>query len=219
MIVVNEVTDRFLVCVDELGGNVLFPHRIIDIEGDPEYITGVFSRLPFQDGSGVVVAPGRLRIVRADLDVDGAPFVLLATHLEANLERGGHPRWRAQVASLAEIAARAPSRTVIAGDMNSSIDRPPVDDLLERGYTDAHVALGRGLDLSLKLAPKGPLASVGPVARVDHMLMAGDVRAIEITRLRAPGSDHVPFAATLAVRRPVAADDQPGTWNTSAPPA
>jgi hypothetical protein len=55
---------------------------------------------------------------------------------------------------------------------------------------------------------------------VDHLLMGGDVRAVEITRLRAPGSDHLPFAATLAVRRaaPDGSADQPGTWNTSAPP-
>ncbi len=220
VIVVNELTDRFLQCVDELGGDVWFPHRIVDGGGDPEYVTAVFSRLPFGSGSCVMVLPGPLRVIRAHLDVDGTPLTLLATHLEANIERGGHPRWRAQLASLTGLASRSPSRTVIAGDLNSSIDRPPLDDLLEHGYTDAHVSLGRGLDASLKLAPKGPLAAFGAVARVDHLLMAGDVCAVEITRLRAPGSDHLPFAATLAVRRstgdgPV---DQPGTWNTSAPP-
>ncbi len=217
VIVVNETTERFLACVDELGGDVWFPYRIVDLDGDPEYLTSVFSRTPFGDGSGVMVVPGGLRVVRAELDVDGTPLTVLATHLEANIERGGHPRWRAQVAALTDLAMHSPSRTIIVGDMNSSVDRPPFDDLLEHGFTDAHLSLGRGLDLSLKLAPRGPLASLGPVARVDHILMGGDVRAVEIVPLRAPGSDHVPFAATLAVRRAVA-EDQPGVWNTSAPP-
>ncbi|HEY1738476.1 MAG TPA: endonuclease/exonuclease/phosphatase family protein, partial [Acidimicrobiia bacterium] len=220
VIVVNEVTDRFLECIDELGGDVWFPHRIIDHDGHPEYTTAVFSRRAFGAGSGLVVAPASLRVIRAHFDLDGTPLTLLATHLEANIERGAHPRWRAQVASLAALGAQAPSRTIIAGDLNSSIDRPSLDDLLERGYTDAHVSLGLGLDPSLKLAPRGPLAAMGAVARVDHLLMGGDVRAVEISRLRAPGSDHLPFAATIAVRRAVTdgSADQPGTWNTSAPP-
>ena len=200
VLVVNELTERFLAQIDELGGEVWFPYRIVDHGGDPEYTTAVFSRFAFGQGSGVVVAPGPLRVVRAELDVRGVPLTLLATHLEANIERGGHARWRVQVASLTDLAARAPSRTVIAGDMNSTLDRPPFDELLQHGYTDAHAQLGRGLDLSLKLAPSGPLAALGAVALVDHLLMAGDVRAVDIVRLRAPGSDHVPFAATLSVR-------------------
>jgi endonuclease/exonuclease/phosphatase family metal-dependent hydrolase len=201
VLVLNEVTDRFLESIDDLGGNVWFPHRIVDRGADPDYTTAVFSRLAFAEGSGVVVVPGPLRTVRVVIDVDGAPLQLIAMHLEANLERGGHPRWRAQMAALTAIAMQAPTRTVIAGDFNASVDRPPLEELLEHGYEDAHVALGRGLDLSLKLAPTGLLAAVGPVVRVDHMLTGGGVRAVEINRLRAPGSDHVPFAATVAIRR------------------
>jgi endonuclease/exonuclease/phosphatase family metal-dependent hydrolase len=201
VMVVNEMTDRFLECIDDLGGNVWFPYRIVDSGADPEYATAVFSRFPLGDGSGVMVAPGPLRMIRAELAVDGAPpLTLIATHLEANIERGGHTRWRVQVRALIDVATKASSRTVIAGDLNASVDRPALDELLQHGYADAHISLGRGLDQSLKLAPRGPLAAFGAVTRVDHLLMGGDVRAVEITRLPAPGSDHVPFAATIAVR-------------------
>jgi endonuclease/exonuclease/phosphatase (EEP) superfamily protein YafD len=200
VLVINEVTDTLLALVDDLGGSIWFPHRIIDTGAHPLYTTAVFSHRPFGASSGVAVV-GPLRMIRAELDVDGVPLTLVATHLEANLEPGGHARWRAQVAALTEVAARATTRTIIAGDFNASVDRPPLDELLERGYTDAHDALGRGLDSSLKLAPAGPLAALGAVALVDHVLTGGDVRPVEITRLRAPGSDHVPFAVTLAVRK------------------
>ncbi len=200
VLVLNEVTRDFLACIDEMGGAVWFPHRVVDRGAEPEYATAVFSRLAFDDTEVTVAGP--LRLIRVVASFSGTSFTLFATHLESNLESGGHDRWRAQIAALTEIASHAATRTVIAGDFNASVDRPQFDELLERGYTDTHSALGRGLDPSLKLAATGLLGGLGGVVRVDHLLLGGDVRAVDVVRLRAPGSDHVPFAATIAVRPP-----------------
>jgi endonuclease/exonuclease/phosphatase (EEP) superfamily protein YafD len=89
---------------------------------------------------------------------------------------------------------------VVAGDLNTTTFRPKVQELLDTGLVDAHESLGEGLSASFKLAADGVLAAPGAVVRLDHALLSENVRAISADDLPSEGSDHVPFAVTLAVR-------------------
>ena len=196
VIVINELTDRFLECIDELGGDVWFPHRIVDVGGDPEYTTAVFSRRPFGEGSGVVVAPVSLRLIRAEFDVDGTPLTLLATHLEANIGRGGHPRWRG-----GGCVARRRRRTSLE----------PHDHRRRPQLVDRPASARRPARARLHRRPRGARPRARPVAEARAARSArrvrrgGARRPSAHGRRRAGGRDHAAArcrAATICRSRP-----------------
>ena len=84
----------------------------------------------------------------------------------------------------------------MAGDFNATLDHPELRDLLDRGYTDAADAVGKGLVWTwpaLKLR--------APPLTIDHVLVDRRVRVERVTVVRIPKSDHRAVIAVLRLPR------------------
>ncbi len=197
VIVVNEASSRFMQVFDELGGSTQYPTRVIDAESDENYRVAVVSRLPFTTSD--VRTSGALRHARAVLSVGGRALTVIATHLHAPLERGGHARWLGEMHELTQLLTAATGPTIVAGDFNATIDHPQIQALLKLGFQDAPTTLGRRHWTSLRLAASGPLRHLPTAVRVDHVLTGPGTRATQLRVIKAPGSDHIPCVVTIAV--------------------
>ena len=153
--------------------------------------------------------------VAVDGELEGRPFRVVDTHLEAT-EPVLPAAVAVQLAQAAELAAgpAAVAPVIVVGDLNSddaALGVNPTEsrnNLVRAGFTDAWTALRpgeRGLTWRLDDEITREDAALG--ARLDLVLTRGAVRAIEIERLgqdpsaRTPSgrwpSDHLGLAATL----------------------
>jgi endonuclease/exonuclease/phosphatase (EEP) superfamily protein YafD len=199
VVIVNESTAAFLELFDAAGGLAAYPFRISDPSDMSEYAITLASRLPLGSGSGVRDV-GPLRLAIAELDQDGSPVWVVATHLSATLELGGLAVWKEQLRELAHVIPSLPKPFVVAGDFNMTRYRPHFDRLLRLGLNDAFDALGAGMSRSIKVAASGPLSALGPVARLDHALIDRGLCALSAENLQACGSDHLPYRLRMAIR-------------------
>jgi endonuclease/exonuclease/phosphatase (EEP) superfamily protein YafD len=171
-----------------------FPYQFRSRSSPTGDTDGVYSRRPFvsrrlvpllenHEPAAVVSVAGR-RIEIAAVHVDGAEHA--------------PETWSAELDRLAQTARAAQGPLVIAGDFNATRWNPPFARLLEI-LTDAHEA--RGLGLSRSWPVRGTrLATFGPLMRLDHALFNTSVAVKHVHDIRVPGSDHVAFEATFAVR-------------------
>jgi len=199
VVIVNESSAGFMAWFDEVGGEATYPYRITDPTDTGEYAVTVASRLPLGPGSGIRDI-GRLRLVVASVEQDGASAWVVATHLAATLELGGLRVWKEQVRELGHLIPSLPRPFVIAGDFNMTRYRPEFHRLLKLGVSDAFDSLGAGLSRSIKVAASGPLSAIAPLARLDHAIVDRGLCPISVQNLRACGSDHLPYRLRLAVR-------------------
>jgi endonuclease/exonuclease/phosphatase (EEP) superfamily protein YafD len=199
VVVLNEAGDRVLDAIDGTGAAAAYPFRIVDHATTDDYRVAVLSRHAFVGASGRVDR-GPLRVVRADVAVGDELLTIVAVHLRAAIERGGHARWRAEIRALHDLAVALPHHSVIVGDFNASLDRAEMAALARLGFRDAHSVLGRALRPSLYSAASGPLRRVPTVIRVDHLLAAPAVHPLALRGFVVPGSDHAGFSVRLAVR-------------------
>jgi endonuclease/exonuclease/phosphatase (EEP) superfamily protein YafD len=197
VIIVNEASPRFVECLDVVGATRRYPFRLIDMEESEDYRVAILSRRAFLQSDVVTVGP--LRAARAVIDLDGTSLTIVGVHLRTALERGGHARWLAEVATLRELAATLERPAVIGGDFNATFGRRELAAVLQEGWRDTHDTLGRGLQPSLRAAASGPLHPLFTVLRVDHLLASEGVTPLDVQHVEADGSDHRPFVATLAV--------------------
>ncbi len=203
VIVIVERNNRMMHAFDAAGGCDAYPHRIDDPDDHSDYAVAIVGRQPFR--SSQVCRLGDFRIVQAELDVDGVGLTLIGVNPWAVVDPGGAPRWADQTAELERYLRGVAPPTVVAGDFNSTTFRPAFAQLLDLGYADAHDLLGRGLHRTFKLGADGLAGALGPVTRLDHALVSRGVFPVEIIDLDAAGSDHVPFIAAVAVKRPAVA--------------
>jgi endonuclease/exonuclease/phosphatase (EEP) superfamily protein YafD len=197
VIIINEASPRFVECLDVVGAARRYPFRLIDMEESEDYRVAMLSRRAFLQSDVMTVGP--LRAARAVIDLDGTALTVVGLHLRAAIERGGQARWLAEVAAFGELADALDRPAVIGGDFNATLGRQELQAVLRRGWRDTHDALGRGLQPSLRAAASGPLRSLFTVLRVDHLLASDGVAPLDVQHVDAPGSDHRPFVATLAV--------------------
>jgi endonuclease/exonuclease/phosphatase (EEP) superfamily protein YafD len=205
VIVVNEASSRFMQVFDELGGSRQYPTRVIDAENEEDYRVAIVSRLPFATSD--VRTSGALRHASAVISVGGRAVTVIATHLHSPLERGGQARWLGEMRELTQLLSNVAEPTIVAGDLNATIDHPQIQALLKLGFQDAPTTLGRRHWTSLRLAASGPLRHLPTAVRVDHVLTGPGTRATQLRVTDAPGSDHIPFVVTIAILPAVVTHD------------
>jgi endonuclease/exonuclease/phosphatase (EEP) superfamily protein YafD len=170
-----------------------------DPHDDSDYAVAVVGRRPFGDRSRVRDV-GPLRLAIAEVDVDGIATLVVALNPMATVDPGGFDTWKQQIEALASVVPTLPGPLVVVGDLNTTQYRPEFEALLQGRLNDAIDDLGKGLTTSFKLSAKGPLATVGAVARLDHALVDDRVHALAMEQLLPCGSDHLPLRLTFAIR-------------------
>ena len=196
VVVIVESTADFMATFDAQGGADTYPNRVVDPDSTSDYVVAIVTNRALGPRSKFCTV-GPLRVVVAEIEMDGNSLLIIALNPMATLDAGGHETWTEQLQALEEFLPTLDGPVVIAGDLNSTRYRPEFEQIMALGYTDAIDALGKGLSASFKLAARSGL---GGVVRLDHALTNSDVHGVSMKNLEACGSDHIPFQLELAVR-------------------
>lgn len=196
VVVIVESTADFMATFDASGGADAYPNRVLDPDTASDYAVAIVTRRGLGPRSKFLTV-GPLRVVLAEIELDGSNLLVVALNPMATLDEGGHETWTEQLEALEEFLPTLEGPVVLAGDLNSTRFRPEFEQILALGYMDAIDALGKGLSASFKLHAKSGL---GGVVRLDHALTNSAVHGLSMQNLEACGSDHIPFQVTLAVR-------------------
>lgn len=159
--------------------------------------------IPTQGSFGIAVL-SRVPISVETIDLLGVPMlrVDVGTGQDAMRIYGVHtlpPRtdaytevWHRQMALLAQTLGAETGNVVLTGDLNATRHHPSYNRLLQAGLRDAHAEVGRA---SATTWPNGlfPL----PPMRLDHVLVGGNLRVVNVTEGVGQHSDHRPVAVDL----------------------
>ena len=116
------------------------------------------------------------------------PLRVLSVHLTPGSEGDGRDTRGDQVAQLLR-AAGTDGDVVIAGDLNTHPDEPPLQRILAAGYVDAGAAAGIG---HLSTWP-----ALLPNERIDYVFLRGNMQAVHGQVAQTTASDHLPVLVTL----------------------
>lgn len=200
VMVITEWNSRFADALEAAGGTTSHPHRLVDKDDRSEYVVCIASKTPL-DPASAIVQVGPLKMAHAVIPSGNRLVQLIGVIPHAVVDPDGFAIWKSQVDALVELVPSLDKPIVLAGDFNTTRFRPEFQALLRTGLSDAHDALGQGMEASFRLSPDGVLAAPGTVVRLDHALLSHDVCATQAENLESGGSDHLPFVMTLAVRQ------------------
>lgn len=155
-----------------------------------QYGTAVLSAWPVHASQNILLprasAENEQRgLLVVDVDLDGAPFRLLDTHLSVSADDR-----RLQVEAILAQAPEAAVPQALLGDLNATPAAPELRPLFER-LRDAWSVAGEGDGFTF--------AASAPRVRIDYVLVSP---ALRVTAARVPalqGSDHLPLVAELAL--------------------
>ncbi len=200
VMIITEWNQTFAAAFEAAGGNRTHPHMLVDKDDHSEYNVAIASKLPLNDASRIHEV-GKLKLTHAVVTCGDTLVQVIGMIQYAIVDPGGFAIWKAQVNELIDHLPTVDVPVLLAGDFNTTRFRPEFKGLLKTGFVDAHDSLGRGLSSSFRLSNEGVLASPGAVVRLDHALLSNGLTAVEVSDLEACGSDHLPFALTIAVRQ------------------
>jgi endonuclease/exonuclease/phosphatase (EEP) superfamily protein YafD len=86
---------------------------------------------------------------------------------------------------------------ILAGDFNATRQHQALRELLETGFTDAHLATGRGWAATWPVGRRLP-----PFALIDHVLVSPDLAVASVDEVAISGSDHRAVVATIGPKAP-----------------
>lgn len=157
----------------------------------------LLTRLPV-NGTGVVSDAG-FEMPTANVVVGSTQVLVAGVHALAPSQLAYMQRWRDQVPAVAR-AVDGHVNSIAIGDFNSSIWNPPLRELLDWGFVDAHDATGNGLARTWGPSPTGSSVST-PILGIDHAVSRGpDLAPLAVAEGFVPGSDHRSIEVTYAVR-------------------
>ncbi|MEU0084563.1 endonuclease/exonuclease/phosphatase family protein [Streptomyces sp. NPDC006274] len=188
IVALQEVTPSALPAYEKALARDLPHHAVVGT-------VGLWSKHPLKDVRPVDIkprgiGPGWNRGMRATVSAPRAEVAVHVAHLPSvrlGLSGGFSSAWRDESARLlaAALAAEEPSRVILLGDLNSTVDDRGLDPVLAQ----VDVA-GPGFAFSWPAS--------FPVARIDQIL-ARSAQVIEVRSLPATGSDHLPLAARITL--------------------
>ncbi len=134
--------------------------------------------------------------VSLDLTVDGpdGPVRIVAVHPPTPIT--DFDGWRNDLARIGEVGRRGETPTVVIGDFNASFWHPSFRALLDDGFTDAHIAAGKGFSTSWPTDRPYP-----PFVRLDHALTTDSLVSTDVDDFDIVGSDHRGLIVTVAPAR------------------
>lgn len=175
--------------IGKLTGMQAYFGKAIDYSGG-EYGLGILSKLPVTVSKSLALPSGAKREQRIALEVfvkpEAAPgFVFVNTHLDSSAAENDRA---AQNAELLKRFGSGPSQAILAGDFNSTSDKPELAPIVNK-WVDVD---------SQRMAPTIPVSK--PTRKIDYIFLQKDspwnVESAAV--LDEPiASDHLPLVATL----------------------
>jgi endonuclease/exonuclease/phosphatase (EEP) superfamily protein YafD len=190
----QELRPEQMAKLDRVGAKAAFPYRATE-PGEGASGPGVLSRLGglARDTAPDVTGHAEPEVL---LDVRGAPPVRLkAVHPAPPVNATAAPTWQRALAALPGSDGHGDVR-ILAGDFNATLDHVELRRLLDRGYTDAADAVGKGFVWTWPALPRRAL----PIT-IDHVLVDERVEVERVEVVRVPRSDHRAVIATLRLPR------------------
>ncbi len=196
LLVTTEVTEPALAALDAAGLDDLLPYRV-GTPGPAGSVTGtmVFAAVPltqvgtvesFSDGLVVALEP-----------TTGVDLTLLAVHPAPPTLPG---QWRTDHTAL-RLAVERVRPDAVVGDLNATPDHAPLRALGDLGYRSAAELTNAGRAATWPVGEAyGLLGLLGPVARIDHVLLADSWTATGSATSIVDGTDHAVLRATIAPR-------------------
>jgi endonuclease/exonuclease/phosphatase family metal-dependent hydrolase len=189
----QELTPEENRVLEAAGLDRLLPERAV-FAAPQSSGAALFSRWPLEH---VTLIPGsgeRLAMPRARLRVPAAaPVEVVDVHPPPPTGSQQVSDWEQ---GLRKLPSADPQGTVrlLLGDFNATLDHQALRDVLDRGYTDAADAVGKGLTPTW---PRGHL--LPPTVTIDHVLVDERVRVRDVGIHDLPGSDHRSVTADLVL--------------------
>lgn len=173
----------------KLTGMQAYFGKAIDYAGG-EYGLGILSKLPVSVSKSIPLPSGPKREQRMALEVfvkpsKGPGFVFVSTHLDST---AGENDRAAQNAELVKLFGSGPSQAILAGDFNSTQDKPELAPILNK-WTDVD---------SKGMSPTIPVSK--PNRKIDYIFLQKDSpwKVESAKALNEPvASDHLPLLAIL----------------------
>jgi endonuclease/exonuclease/phosphatase (EEP) superfamily protein YafD len=196
ILVLTEITPTALRELNRSGLDQAFPHA----EG--EAVEGVDGTMVFSSHkiTRVEALDTTLRGFAMTVAVGDADIELLAVHPQP--PTGDADGWRADHAAVRRAAASASGPTVIAGDLNATLDHRPMRELEGRGFADAAEQANSGWQPTWPAS--GEMSVLGvPVPSmlaIDHVLLTEELVATHTRSVTIPDTDHRALLATLVLR-------------------
>ena len=197
LLVLEELTPPELARLDSGGLRRLLPNTA----GRPAYTaqgTMVFSRLPLSGATTFPLANVGVAVTVGTAGRSVGAFRLLASHTAQPVDNTA--AWVQDLATLREQTqgAVAAGPTVLAGDLNATVDHRLLRRVLHAGLTDAVDDAGSGWQPTWPSAYR--FSWTRPVVAIDHVLTSRQLVAVRTRTVALPGSDHRGLVADL-VRR------------------
>ena len=131
-----------------------------------------------------------------DLTVDGPDGRVRVVAVHPPTPITDFDAWRNDLAQIGEVGRRGDTPTVVIGDFNASFWHPSFRALLDDGFTDAHIAAGKGFSTSWPTNRPYP-----PFVRLDHALTTDALVSTDVEDFDIAGSDHRGLIVTVAPAR------------------
>ena len=166
--------------------------KAIDFDGG-EYGLGILSRLPIVVSKTLILPSNSNREQRIALEVfvkpaSGPSFVFVCTHLDHSARQNDRMD---QNAELRKLFGAGPSQAILAGDFNSTMDKPELARILDK-WVDVDAE---------KQTPTIPVKK--PTSKIDYIFLQKDsawtVDSAEVLN-ESIASDHLPLVAKLRLK-------------------
>lgn len=195
VLVLQEVTPQALGRLQGAGLDQALPHSA----GKPQdgaAGTMVFSRYPLRKVHRLGTGFGSYAL---DVRAPSGPVHLLAVHPRPPI--GDVSAWRSDQGVVRHAARVSGERTMIAGDLNATMDHVPMRALVGSGYADA------ATQADSQWQPTWPAAgevsrfglSVPSLLPIDHVFVSDGLRALRTDSVEIEGTDHRALVAVLAL--------------------
>jgi hypothetical protein len=154
-----ELTEADRSALHAAGITDRYPHFVEDARAGA-HGSGIYSRYPLRDTG--VLEIGGAPMAHATVDLPAGPATVIAVHTTQPLAGPGH--LDAELEQLREAISHMDGPVILAGDFNATRQHQALRELLETGFTDAHLTTGRGWAATWPVGRRLPPAAV----RVDR---------------------------------------------------
>jgi endonuclease/exonuclease/phosphatase (EEP) superfamily protein YafD len=196
VLVLEEVTPPARAGLRSAGLDRVLPHHAGRPEARTPDGTMVFSRTRL---SHVHRLRTRFESYSLDVALGGRSNKLHLLAVHPHPPTGNIDGWHAEQAVVRQAAAGLTGPTVIAGDLNATMDHDSLRDLAGRGYDDAATETRSGWEPTWPsqgvVSPLG--IDVPSLVAIDHVMSRG-LKATHTATYPIAGSDHRALLATLA---------------------
>jgi endonuclease/exonuclease/phosphatase (EEP) superfamily protein YafD len=187
-----ELTEADRSALHAAGITERYPHFVEDARAGA-HGSGIYSRYPLRDTG--VLEIGGAPMAHATVDLPAGPATVIAVHTTQPLAGPGH--LDAELEQLREAISHMDGPVILAGDFNATRQHQALRELLETGFTDAHLATGRGWAATWPVGRRLP-----PFALIDHVLVSPDLAVASVDEVAISGSDHRAVVATIGPKAP-----------------